>query len=496
MFKYQNIIAGFILIISLLAIIGGSSIFLLRDIARNADDIYNHPFIVSNAAKNIKFHLNSMHQNMKDVVLAENYKEITSAIDQMQSHELSVLSNFDIISERFLGKKLQIDETYQLFLNWKPIRNEVIKLVTANHINDAAIIIKGSGANYVKKLNKQVENLVKFAQKKVEEFKNNADDNESRAIVILISLCIFAVFAALIIAFLVLKNLVKNSKNMSQRKHLIDQNIMMASLDLNGKIIDISNALCRFLKCIKKDLIGTESGFFDNSADMEQSQEYIWQVINTGKSWHGEIRHIDYDGKSYWASSSILPIFNDNFELTGFNNILTDITSKKLSITDNLTTLFNRRQYEEIIRREIRLAKRNGTSLTLAIADIDFFKNYNDNYGHPMGDKALNIVAKKMLNVMKRPNDYVFRIGGEEFAFIFSNLNCNESNAFLDEIRQSIEILKIPHEFSKASKYLTLSIGAHVALENKTISEEEIYIMADKALYIAKEKRNNVIVTS
>ncbi len=448
MFKYQNIIAGFILIISLLAIIGGSSIFLLRDIARNADDIYNHPFIVSNAAKNIKFHLNLMHQNMKDVVLAENYKEITSAIDQMQSHELSVLSNFDIISERFLGKKLQIDETYQLFLNWKPIRNEVIKLVTANHINDAAIIIKGSGANYVKKLNKQVENLV------------------------------------------------KNSKNMSQREHLIDQNIMMASLDLNGKIIDISNALCRFLKCIKKDLIGTESGFFDNSADMEQSQEYIWQVINTGKSWHGEIRHIDYDGKSYWASSSILPIFNDNFELTGFNNILTDITSKKLSITDNLTTLFNRRQYEEIIRREIRLAKRNGTSLTLAIADIDFFKNYNDNYGHPMGDKALNIVAKKMLNVMKRPNDYVFRIGGEEFAFIFSNLNCNESNAFLDEIRQSIEILKIPHEFSKASKYLTLSIGAHVALENKTISEEEIYIMADKALYIAKEKRNNVIVTS
>lgn len=183
-------------------------------------------------------------------------------------------------------------------------------------------------------------------------------------------------------------------------------------------------------------------------------------------------------------------------KLTGFTNILTDATSKKLSTTDNLTTLFNRRQYEDIIIREMRLAKRNGTTLTLAIADIDFFKNYNDHYGHPMGDKALSEVAKQMITTLKRPNDYVFRIGGEEFAFIFTDLNALESEKFLNEIREAIEDIKILHECSSVSNYITISIGAHIILPNSPMTNENLYIEADKALYIAKEKRNTVILTS
>ena len=127
---------------------------------------------------------------------------------------------------------------------------------------------------------------------------------------------------------------------------------------------------------------------------------------------------------------------------------------------------------------------------------MDFFKNYNDRYGHPAGDKALSDVAHQMVSQLNRPNDYAFRIGGEEFALVFSGLSHEESKLFLEEIRQSISDLGILHENSGVSNCLTISIGAHVVHPGHFIDEKAIYELADKALYVAKEKRNTVFVNS
>ena len=479
-----------------MAALGISSFIHLRDIARDVDNIYQHPFAVSNAARSLDFHLVSMHRHMKDVVLATDTQEMERAISEVAKHEAAVMDDFAIIFERFLGDKSKISKAYSTFVAWKPIRDEVIVLKRAGNRDEAAAITTGHGANHVRHLNREVDELLQFAFKKADDFHARARANEKQAILVVSSLAILSIFAALAIAAYIIIKMSGSSREAVQRAYLIDQNIMIAHLDIDGKIVDISNALCRFLGNRAGELRGKPSCFFDNSDETEETQETIWRTISTGKEWKGEIKWLGSDGKISWASSSVLPKLDDQFNVVGYTNILVDVTSKNLSVTDKLTTLFNRRRYEEIITRELRLAKRNDTALTLAILDVDFFKNYNDRYGHPAGDKALSDVAHQMVSQLNRPNDYAFRIGGEEFALVFSGLSHEESKLFLEEIRQSISDLGILHENSGVSNCLTISIGAHVVHPGHFIDEKAIYELADKALYVAKEKRNTVFVNS
>ena len=125
---------------------------------------------------------------------------------------------------------------------------------------------------------------------------------------------------------------------------------------------------------------------------------------------------------------------------------------------------------------------------------LDFFKKYNDHYGHPQGDIALQQVSEKILTFINRPSDFAFRIGGEEFAIIFSNLDNNMAKQYLNKIREGIESLKIEHSQSSVSDFVTMSFGACVIGSESMINEEKIYIESDKALYLAKEKRNSVVI--
>ncbi len=482
--------------ISLMIALGGVSLFQMRNIAEDVDKIYRHPFTVSNAAKSIDFHLVSMHRHMKDVVLAENVKQVEAAIGEVSKHEIEALQDFRILAERFLGEKSQVNTTYQLFLKWKPIRDRVIELSRLGKRSEAAIITKTAGAEHVQLLNSEVDKLVQFAHKKAQDFHRRAQEKKRHALSHIFVLTMVAVVLAIIIAVYVIKNALKVHKERVQRIHLIDQNIMMATLDVDGNVVDISNALCRFLGLTKDDLLGRPSSFFDNTEESEETVKSILRKVKTGESWKGEIKRFGADGHVHWAKSSVIPNYDEDFKLTGFTNILQDTTSKKLSVTDKLTTLYNRRRYEEIIVRELRLAKRNETDMTLAMIDIDFFKKYNDHYGHPKGDVVLSKVAESLLKNLNRPNDYAFRLGGEEFALIFSGLDQRETEAFLEEVRASVEKLQIEHTKSTVSEYLTISIGAHVVHPSDMMDEERIYVLSDKALYMAKENRNTVVVTS
>ena len=105
-------------------------------------------------------------------------------------------------------------------------------------------------------------------------------------------------------------------------------------------------------------------------------------------------------------------------------------------------------------------------------------------------------VAAELLQSIKRPNDYAFRIGGEEFALVFSDLDEKSAAEFLDKVRLSIEGLDIAHEPSDVSDHLTISIGAFVARPGTSVTDSELYGFADKALYEAKHDRNSVVVHS
>ena len=166
---------------------------------------------------------------------------------------------------------------------------------------------------------------------------------------------------------------------------------------------------------------------------------------------------------------------------------------QNLSITDELTQLCNRRFFNSKIEEEINRAKRENKYLCLMVLDIDFFKQYNDTYGHQKGDFVLQEISKVLKNRTNRASDFAFRIGGEEFA-ILVNLEKNKISEFAEAIKNDIENLKIEHSGNKVSKYVTTSIGVNFKQADELKNIDELFKVADDNLYEAKRSGRNCVV--
>ncbi|WP_257025517.1 diguanylate cyclase, partial [Pseudoalteromonas sp. MIP2626] len=161
--------------------------------------------------------------------------------------------------------------------------------------------------------------------------------------------------------------------------------------------------------------------------------------------------------------------------------------------TDGLTNIANRRCFDETLKSEIQRCARNKHSLSLIMCDIDFFKRYNDNYGHQKGDDALKLVAKTLNQLCRREGDLAARYGGEEFAIILPSLNAAECHQFALLLQQKIALLNKVHSDSSVAKTLTLSVGFYSTYPTKNTRPETIINNADAALYEAKETGRNKI---
>jgi len=166
---------------------------------------------------------------------------------------------------------------------------------------------------------------------------------------------------------------------------------------------------------------------------------------------------------------------------------------EELSITDELTKLNNRRHFNSVLSGELARAARKKKLFCLLMLDLDYFKKYNDTYGHQEGDSVLEKTGRLLKNILKRPDDYGFRIGGEEFAVIFFPDSEKSSIEFAEKIRTHIKDLKIIHENNSAAKYVTASIGIVCAVPGVEKNTSWFYKRADEALYDAKEKGRNLV---
>lgn len=173
---------------------------------------------------------------------------------------------------------------------------------------------------------------------------------------------------------------------------------------------------------------------------------------------------------------------------------LINVKLHKLSITDQLTGLYNRRYFEEIFNRELQKSKRAKTYFNVILFDIDYLKKLNDTYGHDMGDKALKKLATCLKKNIKRGTDYIFRVGGEEFAIIVTNEGLENLINLTKILQKAIKKLSIINEQSNVSKYLTISGGIVSLIPSLEDTIDSIMKKADEKLYEAKEKGRDKFV--
>lgn len=164
---------------------------------------------------------------------------------------------------------------------------------------------------------------------------------------------------------------------------------------------------------------------------------------------------------------------------------------------DALTGLANRRYFNESLDAEIKRARRTGQMLSLILCDVDFFKNYNDHYGHLAGDYCLKAVGQILRHTFKRVSDLAARYGGEEFAVIFPDTPPGNAGMLAERLRQAMIAQAIPHAFSAAADVVSLSFGVVEATPTGERGADWYINEADKALYQAKGNgRNQVVVVT
>ena len=164
---------------------------------------------------------------------------------------------------------------------------------------------------------------------------------------------------------------------------------------------------------------------------------------------------------------------------------------EKLSVLDSLTQVANRRRFDDYLITEWQKLKQEKAPLALILGDIDYFKFYNDTYGHPIGDYCLQQVALAIECVIESTPGLVARYGGEEFGIILPNANKQQALRVAQKIAVSVSQLHIAHQNSLVSEYVTISLGVHSLIPNFDTAPDLIVALADKALYEAKEQGRN-----
>jgi diguanylate cyclase (GGDEF)-like protein len=158
---------------------------------------------------------------------------------------------------------------------------------------------------------------------------------------------------------------------------------------------------------------------------------------------------------------------------------------------DPLTDIYNRRYLDENLKRVISLLSRSIATLSLMMIDIDYFKNYNDTYGHAKGDECLKTVAATLKSSLMRADDFVVRYGGEEFTIVLPNTDENGACLIADKLLKNIQNQAIPHETSDAADHVTISIGVTSGTVKHMHSADYWLRLADEMLYKSKQEGRN-----
>lgn len=254
-----------------------------------------------------------------------------------------------------------------------------------------------------------------------------------------------------------------------------------------------------FLGKKSTEIFGEEAGKVHKEANEKalkgENVVYEW-TITTSKG-------------TFFFQTSLSPINNSYGQVLGLVGVGRDITQQKqlenelnmantklkaLSFIDGLTRIPNRRYFDEYLIEQWEACKNDRNDFSILLLDIDYFKIFNDTYGHLEGDECLKAVAKALVNCLDNNNSNIaFRYGGEEFAIILPGISKNQCLAIAEKIRSSIEALKISNVNSKVKPFVTISIGAYTTIPMDGFQPLDLVEEVDKLLYEAKAQGRNRI---
>lgn len=237
--------------------------------------------------------------------------------------------------------------------------------------------------------------------------------------------------------------------------------------------------------------------------DREWVVNYCVSQSQAGTDHEADYRALTSSGDYVWIRDVVHVVRKGNGEVDSLIGFMFDISERKkteqelltlqkkleeLSFKDGLTGIANRRMFDSILETEWADARRNQSPVSLIMLDIDYFKQYNDEYGHIQGDICLTRVAGILNSASSRPRDFVARIGGEEFAIILPETDEASARKVAERCKSAIEQERIPHAKSGVSDFLTLSIGLATRVPAQTDKALSLVEQADKSLYQAKHQ--------
>lgn len=236
-------------------------------------------------------------------------------------------------------------------------------------------------------------------------------------------------------------------------------------------------------RLLKENWAGKSEYYIYESRMKHKNGDWVW-VYDTGQVTEWESEGIPK--RMIGTHLDITEQKNTQLRLDQANEELENLVR-----IDPLSNIANRRAYDERLTAELAASRRQGTPLSLLMIDIDFFKKYNDLYGHEQGDIVIQTVAKTLKSILPRKADFLARYGGEEFVILLPVTNFNGASLVCENILDAIASLKIDHECSQYNKSLTVSIG----VSSTKSGAANLLKQADEALYDAKERgRNQYII--
>lgn len=282
--------------------------------------------------------------------------------------------------------------------------------------------------------------------------------------------------------------------------------------DKNGVYLHCNDAFSKTILGIPKEkIIGKSLYDLPNLIPKEYADIYYEkdrELFETAKEqfYEGkvkcsdnEIRDYHFYKSSFVVDGQIEGLVGIMLDVSAYKKTLNELDEKNkllasLSITDHLTNLYNRRYFQDVFEKKLNLLSRYNHQFSFALIDIDFFKDYNDCYGHHEGDIALQVISRLLKDTLSRTEDYVFRVGGEEFAVLFEVESSKDALFIMEDLRKKVEDLKIMSCNTSVCNYVTISIGlGNIKSIKLNTTADFIYDKVDKLLYESKANGRNQI---